>query len=358
MPASDNPPLVVYVGHGNPTGDIHIFDLDADRGALNLREVVSTGSPTSYFALHPTGRFAYTTQNRTDRVSAFAVDREIGPKVGRLRKLGDVAVPPTRGAKEAGPAYVTVDARGQFLLVANYRGHNAVVFQLGDDGGIGPMVESVSAGEHAHCVRLAPDNRFAFVCHLGADLVAQYRFDQISGALGPQDPPVVRTAPGAGPRHLTFAPDGRRAFLINELDATLMSFDYDPAHGLLRAHACVPTLPEDYQGRRWGSDVQVRPDGRFVYVSNRAHDSLAVFALGDDGDQDGGALRFVERVPCGGQTPRTFTLDPTGRLLLVANQDSGTVACFAIDPASGRLSPRGAVPVAASPYFVRAFALG
>lgn len=336
--------LHVYVGHGNPTGEIQILGFDPTTGALAPQVTVATGSSTSYLAFHPSGRFAYTTQNRSNRLGAFAITRD-----GGLRAINDAAVPARpgetgAGPSDAGPAYVAVDARGRYLIAACYRGHNVVVFPLGDDGAIGPLVTNVSQGQHAHCVCIAPDNRQVFVPYLGSDLVAQHRFDEVTGALAPNDPPAVATARGAGPRHLTFAPDGRRAYLINELDATLVAFDYDAATGRLSQRAAVDSLPAGYGGRRWGADVRVHPSGRFVFVSNRAHDSVSV--------HDSETLGEIDRVSSEGKTPRNFTLDPAGRFLLVANQDSGNLVTFAIDPATGRLTRIGARAVADNPYYV------
>jgi 6-phosphogluconolactonase len=330
----------VYVGHGNATGDIQIYDFDAERGALRLLTSVASGSSTSYLAFAPGGRFAYTTQNRSNRLSAFAVAPD-----GTLRKLGDAAVPAGPASNDAGPAYVSVDARGRFLLAANYRGHNVVVFQLGDDGGIGPLVTNLAPGQHAHSIVPAPGNRHVFVPCLGSDLIAQLRFDEITGWLSPGDPPAVKTRAGAGPRHLTFAPDGVSAYVINELDATLGAYTFDPGRGTLSERTTVDTLPPAYQGQRWGADVHVHPNGRFVYVSNRAHDSLAVFSTAD--------LGLIQRVDSGGKTPRNFTLDGTGRFLLVANQDSDNLRLFAVDPETGHLHPHAEQAVGGSPYFVK-----
>jgi 6-phosphogluconolactonase len=334
----------VYVGHGNATGDVMIFDFSPSSGTLAPVGTVSTGASTSYLAFAPGGRFAYTTQNRSNRVSAFAVEPN-----GLLRKLGDAAVPAGPESTDAGPAYVSVDARGRFLLCANYRGHNVVVFQLNDDGGLGPVVTNVAPGKHAHCAVIAPGNRHVFVPCLGADLVAQFVFDQVTGALVPNDPPAVKTRAGAGPRHLAFAPQDRpgadNVFLINELDATLGAYRYDRGRGVLEERATVATLPADYTGQRWGADVHVHPNGRFVYVSNRAHDSVAVFGTED--------LALIQRVGCGGKTPRNFALDPSGRSLLVANQDGANLTLFAIDPETGHLHARGEQAVASNPYFVK-----
>jgi 6-phosphogluconolactonase len=263
-----------------------------------------------------------------------------------------VAVPAAAGAAQAGPAYLATDAGGRFLLAANYRGHNVVVFALHPDGRVGPVVQNVSHGQHAHLVRLTPDGGFALVPYLGSDLIAQYRFDPVHGALTPNDPPSVATPAGAGPRHLDFHPeqrDGvRHVFVINELDATLAAYALDVARGTLSERCRVDTLPRDYTGQRWAAHVAVAPSGRFVYVCNRAHDSLAVFAW--DGDSE--TLQLVQHLPCGGRTPRHFTLDRAGRFLLLVNQDSGNLAVFGVDQGSGRLAPHAVHPVGALPYFV------
>jgi 6-phosphogluconolactonase len=347
MPPAVNPRLFVVVGRGNATGDLHLFTLDGQTGQLAPHASCAAGSSSSFIAFHPDGRHAYTTQNRADRVTAWAID----PATARFERLGDAAVPGVPGAAQVGPAYVSVDPGGRFVLVANYRGHNTVVFARAADGGLGPVVANVSAGQHAHCVVLSPDGGSAFVPNLGSDLVAQYRFDRATGQLTPRDPPAVATAPGSGPRHLTFTPDGRRAYLITELDATLYGFDHDPARGTLSERWRVPTLPADYHGRRWAADVHLHPDGRTLYVSNRAHDSLSGFEL----DPDGGPPRLMQNLSCGGQTPRSFTLDPAGRFLFVANQDSGNLVTFAI--AGGRLTQIADRPVGDAPYFVRVLAL-
>jgi 6-phosphogluconolactonase len=349
MPPSVDSRLFLIVGHGNATGDLQIFALDPATAELRPHATVASGGSTSFIAFHPNQRLAYTTQNRSDRLTAWAID----PATARFQRLGDVAVPGAPGAAQVGPAYVSVDRTGRFVLAANYRGHNAVVFALEADGGLGALVANVSAGKHAHCVITSPDNRNAFVPNLGSDLVAQYRFDDRSGSLTPQDPAAVTTAAGAGPRHLIFAPDGRRAYLLNELDATLYAFDYDPGRGSLVPAWHVPTLPADYQGQRWAADIHIHPGGRTLYVSNRAHDSLTVFAL----DPAGGPPEVTQRISSAGQVPRNFTLDPAGRFLFVANQDSGNLVTFAIDPTSGQLTQIADRPVGDAPYFVVVLAL-
>jgi 6-phosphogluconolactonase len=347
--ATDDQRHFLYVGGGSPTGDIQVFALDLATGALDLRSTTSSGSSTSFCALHPSRRFLYTTQNRTDRLSAFSID----PQSAGLGLLNQVAVTGVEGATAAGPTYVEVDRAGGFLLAANYRGHNLVVHRLEPDGRIGALVHSRSDGLHAHSIRLDPANRTAFAPYLGSDIIAQLAFDAATGALTPRSPPAVATAAKAGPRHLDFHPDGRFVYVVNELDATVNAYAFDAAAGTLGELQSLSAVPATYTGRRWSSDVHVAPSGRFVYVANRAHDSLAVFAA----DPGSGRLTLCGHHGVQGATPRAFTLTPDGRFLFVANQDSASVGIFAVDGATGSLAPLRALAVAPSPYFVRVVSL-
>ena len=207
------PALPVYVGHANPTGDISLFQMDPETGALTPVDTIATGSSSSFLAVDPTRRFLYATQNRSDQLSAFARD----PATGRPTLLGRVPVPPGPGATEAGPSYLSVDATARFVLCANYRGHNTVVFAREGSGRLGRLVQSLSDGKHAHAVVLSPDNRFAFVPYLGSDRVMQYRFDDRTGALDAQRPALRRhggrrgaAAPDVPPRRRARLP-GQRA---------------------------------------------------------------------------------------------------------------------------------------------------
>jgi 6-phosphogluconolactonase len=336
-------PATALVGHANPTGDILVFDRDPQTGALTPVQTVSSGSSSSFLAADPTRRFLYATHNRSEGIQAFARD----PATGRLQPLGRVPVPPGPGATEVGPSYLRVDATARFVLCANFRGHNVVVFPREGNGNLGPAVQNLSTGKHAHALLLSEDNRFAFVSYLGSDLVAQYRFDDRHGQLTPNDPPVVTLPPGAGPRHLVFHPEGSRVYLVDELDASVVVFDYNPRQGTLLETQRIDSLP-GWTGRRWAADLHVHPSWRYLYVSNRAHDSLAIFAI----DGPTGRLSLLGHQPCQGRSPRSFCIDPSGRWLLVANQDSANLVIFAVDPASGALHPLAERAVAPSPTFV------
>jgi len=278
-------------------------------------------------------------------VSAFRVD----PKTGNLQFLNQQ--PSLGGA----PCHLTVDKSGKFLLVANYGGGNASVLPLHDNG-LGMPVDMVQhggssvnperqKGPHAHNVILDKANRHAYVTDLGLDKIMIYRFDARSGKLTANGAPWVKLKPGAGPRHFTFHPNGRWAYVINELNSTLTAFDYESASGRLKERQTVSTLPAGFSGENSCADVHVSPSGKFLYGSNRGHDSIVVLSINDGT----GKLTFVEHVSSGGKTPRNFTIDPTGAFLLAANQKSDNVVSFRIDATSGRLKPTGHVAEVPTP---------
>jgi 6-phosphogluconolactonase len=259
---------------------------------------------------------------------------------------------PSRGSA---PCYVSFDRTGKYVLVANYGGGSLTVFPMLTDGRLGEAsafvqhtgssVRPEQKSAHAHSIDLSADNRFAIAADLGMDEVVVYRFDANRGRLTPNQPRFAKLKPGAGPRHFTFHPNGRSAYVVNELDSTVTSFSYDRQSGTLRELQTISTLPKDFTRHNDDAEIHVHPNGRFLYASNRGHDSIAVFAI--DGEK--GTLTFLEAVPTQGKTPRYFGIDPTGTHLLAANQDSGTIVVFNIDPKSGRLTPTGQVLQVPSP---------
>jgi 6-phosphogluconolactonase len=331
----------MLVGHGDAAGTLLAFDYDPPTGNLTPAGQTATGSSTSYLAVHPGGHTLYLTHNRANQLSGWRITP------AGLELLGRVDVPAAPGGSDAGPSFATVDRSGHWLLAANYRGHNAVVFALDQDGRPGALVINVPSGKHAHAIRQTLQRSFAFVPCLGSDHVAQYRFDAHTGNLVSNEPPVAPTRAGAGPRHLEFHPQYPVVYVLGELDAHLYMYLQDGA-GLLEARGRLDTLPADYTGRRWAAHLQADHAGRFLYVSNRAHDSLSVLAI--DGDPEMPSL--VQVIPSGGQTPRHFSLSPDGRFLLVANQDSGTLVRFAVDPTSGHLTQLDEQKLGELPYYV------
>jgi 6-phosphogluconolactonase len=202
-------------------------------------------------------------------------------------------------------------------------------------------------GPHAHCVTLDPENRFAFVCDLGLDKVMAYRFDAQKGTLMANAPAFAALKQGAGPRHMVFRPDGRFAYVINELNSTITVFDYDPSSGGLKEVQSVSTLPASFDGPNTTAEIGIA--GRFLYGSNRGHDSVALFEI----DEDSGRLKWVEELNSGGKRPRHFGIDPSGKYLAIANQDSDTILVCRIDAGNGRLKPSGVVAEAPSPVCVK-----
>lgn len=335
------PRFLVCVGSGGTAGDIQVFFPDAD-GRLELLSNTSSGFGASYMSVHPTGAFVYVTHSRENVLSAFTVDWSAGD----LRPLNRVDMGHLTGSDGAGASYASLDATGRVLLVASYRGHTVTAWRIRADGAIGEPLQSITAGTNAHCVRVDPSNTWAFATFLGSDLVAQYRFDQPTGTLTPLEPSSVPTAHGAGPRHIDFHPAKPWVFLVNELDSSVYRFDVDSDRGLVERQR-VSAVPAGYEGRRWSADIHVAPSGGFLYVSNRAHDSLARFGIGPDGE-----LALAGHQSTLGRTPRSFTFDPTGNLLLVANQDSDTVVTFAVDAVTGVVDPLQTTSVCPRPYFV------
>jgi 6-phosphogluconolactonase len=217
------------------------------------------------------------------------------------------------------------------------------------------MVQSTSieeASPHVHSVTLSPDGRFVVVCDLGLDRICSYRVDAATSTLTPANPPAVATPPGSGPRHSVFGADGRHLYAVTEMGSTVLAFAYDTASGALTLQQALPTLPPDFKGSSTGAEIRLHPNGRFLYTSNRGHDSIAVFGV----DPANGKLTPVAITPCGGKNPRNFALSPDGAWLVSANQNSNSLAVFRVDPATGRLTPTGqtaAVPLPVCVLFAR-----
>jgi 6-phosphogluconolactonase len=329
---------------------IAVFAFDETTGAMRrLHEVGGIDNP-SYLTLDAAGRTLYAVSEVFGWHEGVATAYRIDATDGTLRYINKQ---PTRGSITA---YAGFDRTGRWLLVANYRmgedglrpSQAAVVFPIEADGGLGPPAASVGhsgsgpnaarqEGPHPHCVLASPDNRHVVVADLGIDRIMVYRFDAATGTLTPAASASVALEPGSGPRHLVFSPDGRFLYVINELANTVTALEWDAARGGLAPLQTISTLPAGWQGESHCSDVQLSPDGRFLYGANRGHDSIAIFAV----DGTSGRLALAGHHPTMGRTPRQFTLDPAGRFLLVANQDGDAVVVLARDAASGMLSDTG-----------------
>ena len=298
----------------------------------------------SFLAPHPNRKYLYALSeiddydsNQSGSISSFSIDASSG----KLTELNEVS---SRGAW---PCHLSVDAGGKMLVAANYKGGSVASFPIDSDGALGEAVSffqheggSVHPRQeqaHAHSADFSPDNRFAFFSDLGLDQVKVYAVDPQNASMQPHDPPHLGTAPGAGPRHFAFHPSGQFAYGINELDSTVAAYGYDPASGVLTALQTISTLPADFAGENYTAEIQVHPSGKFVYGSNRGHDSIAVFSV----DEASGRLAAVEQVSTQGEWPRNFAIDPGGRYLLAANQHTDNIVIYRIDADSGKLTPTG-----------------
>jgi len=353
--ASSPQNILVYVGTytGKGSEGIYIYRLDSATGGLTAVGKAPRLKDPSFVAIDPKGRGVYAVRESGGPAGAVvALSRN--PATHELTILNEQ---PSGGQ---GPCYVTVDREGRFVLVANYGSGSVALFPVADDGRLQPASSVVQhegssvhpsrqKGPHAHSIVLDPANRFAFAPDLGIDKIMIYRLDREQGKLVPNDPPFALCEPGSGPRHFTFHPDGKHAYVIEELSCTVTAFAYDASAGSLKPLQKISTLPEDFKGTNTCAEVQVHPSGRFLYGSNRGHNSIACFAI----DGKTGELRLLGHTPTQGKNPRNFAIDPSGTFLLAANQDSDTVVSFRIDPETGELTATGQVCQVSMPVCVK-----
>ncbi len=339
--------LLVYIGgRGRRRGGaIYRCRLDLATGELTAPEVAAEVPNPSFLAIHPGGRFLYSVNEgsgfagtKGGGVSAFS----IGRPGGELTLLNQQ---PSGGAW---PCHITIDRQGKHVLGANYGGGSVFVLPIGDDGRLGERTALIQhAGRsvhpkrqtapHAHSINLDAANRFAFAADLGLDKILVYRFNAAKGTLRPHDPPFVAAAPGAGPRHFAMHPNGKWAYAINELNSTVTAYAYDAAKGVLAPVQRLSTLPKGFDGANSCAEVQVHPSGKFLYGSNRGHESIAIFAV----DASTGKLSSLGHEPTQGKHPRNFRIAPTGTYLLAANRNTGNVVVFRIDGETGALKATG-----------------
>ena len=332
----------VYVGTFSANGSkgIYLFDLDTESGKLEAKGVVAEERDPNFLALHPNGKVLYSvaTKNGGGAADAFSIDAASG----KLTLLNQQAT----GGKNS--VYVSVDPAGKVALVANYDGPSVTSFPVNADGSLGASGSvithtgsSVNQGRqnrpYPHCVIPDPAGKFAFVSDLGCDKLFSYKIDAAKGTLTPNDPPAASVAPGSGPRHFAFHPSARFAYSLTELTNKIIAFSYDAERGTLKEIEAVSSLPADFRGWSAGSEIKAHPNGKFLYVGNRGHDSIGIFAI----DQDSGKLTVVGHQSTRGQAPRGFNLDPTGNFLIAGNQGSNTISAFRIDPKTGLLTPLG-----------------
>lgn len=340
--------LLIFVGTYTPkdgaSRGIYAVRLDPVTGALGAASVAAETPNPTFLALHPNGRVLYALGEgpapdgrTTGGVAAFGYDAASG----RLTPLN------TRGTGGGGTTMLAPDATGRMLITVSYGAGYTASFPLEKDGRIGPVSSFIphqgplgpnparQEKPHPHSATLSPDNRFAFVADLGLDRVLAYRLDPAAGTLTPNDPAFIPTQPGSGPRHTKFSRDGRFFYILGEIDGSITVCAYDAARGAGTPLQHISTLPAGFKvtDPDRAAEIRVHPNGRFVYASNRGHDSIAQFAVQTDG-----TLRLVGFTPCGGRHPRNFNLSPDGAWLVCANMDSDNLVSFKVDPATGRLT--------------------
>lgn len=337
------------------SGGIYRLSMNPESGALRVLDSYGGVENPSFLAISPDNRFLFSVSETgsfmgatTGSVASFAIDAT----TGNLSKLSQQ---PSGGAA---PAYVCVDSGARFVFVANYTGGNVAMLPVNESGVLAPPVSvrqhtgsSVHPQRqqrpHAHSIVLTPSERFAVAADLGTDRLMVYRIE--ATALVPADPPSYAVTPGDGPRHLAFHPNGRWAYVINELSSSITAYEFDGNAGSFSYIDTISTLPTGFSGQNTCAEVRVAPSGNFVYGSNRGHNSIAAFAV----DEASGALGLVQHEPTGGSTPRNFEIDPTGRYVVAANQDSNNLVVLAIDAATGALSPTGETATVPVPVCVR-----
>lgn len=346
--------LLVFVGTytGRGSEGIYACELDASSGAIKPLGVTTGVKNPSFLAIHPNQKLLYAVSEVADfastnggAVTAFSIDAATG-------RLDQLNAQPSGGG---GPCHLVVDKTGRAVLVANYGGGSVASLPIDADGRLRPPASVIQhhgssvnpgrqEGPHAHSINVSPDDRFAVSADLGLDKLLVYKLDAAQATLAPNDPPSTSVAPGSGPRHFAFSPNGRFAYVINELASTVTAFKYDESAGRLTSIQTISTLPKDFKGDNTTAEVQVHPSGKFLYGSNRGHNSIAAFKI----DPATGELAVIGHTPSGGRTPRNFGIEPGGKYLLAANQDSDSIHVLAIDQATGALAPTGhsvAVPM-------------
>jgi 6-phosphogluconolactonase len=331
-------------GHGD---GINVYRMDPRTGAWAHVQLVPDIVNPSFLALDHQQRFLYSVHADLDEVSAYAIAKNSG----QLTPLNKQSC----GGKN--PVYLSLDPSNRYIVTANYTAGSVGVVPIEQDGILGPRTDLVTltgepgpnrkeqTGSHPHNCPFDPAGRFIVVPDKGLDRIFVFRLHAATGKLVANNPPSVATREGAGPRHIAFHPSLPYAYVINELGSTMTTYRYDAARGVLQPMQVLPTTPSTFTGNNTGAEVAVAPSGRFVYGSNRGHDSIVIFAV----DRANGTLIPVDWVSTQGKTPRFFALDPTANFLYAANQDTDTVVSFRVNQRNGRLTPTGQIINVGSP---------
>lgn len=338
---------IVYVGtfFGKGSEGIYVYEFERAKGRLKQIQVVKTITSPSFIALHPSGKFLYAVNRgsleemkSSGSVSAFSIDQ----KTGKLTLLNSR---PSYGSE---PCHISIDHSGKWAFVSNYMEGNFVVLSLFDDGLLGSssdsrkhigrsVNESRQEKSHVHSTIPSPDNKFIFVSDLGTNKIYSYSFNSANGRIAEAEKPFVEVTPGAGPRHFTFHPSGKYAYSAEELTSTVGVFSYNSATGALTVlQDSVASLPPGFKGTNTAADIHTDPKGKFLYMSNRGHNTIAIFSIADNGK-----IKPIGHQDTKGKVPRNFMIDKRGQYFFVANQESGNIVVFRIDQKTGKLISTG-----------------
>lgn len=341
--SAEDPLVFVAAFKSGDDGAIHALTLDLDSGKLTpLAQTTDVENPF-FMALSPDRKFLYSIHAKAfggeenEEVAAYAVEG----RTGKLRLLN------RQSARGSASCYLDVDATGKTVVVANYTSGDVASLPVNGDGSLGEAVSYFKhegtggdpqrqKGPNAHSFVISPDGRFAFAADLGIDKVMSYRLDPATATLTPNDPPFVKSPPASGPRHATFHPGGKFFYVINEIGNTISVFAYAADGGVLTELQTISTIPDDFEGRTHTADLKITPDGKFLYGTNRGHDSIAAYRIGDDGK-----LSLLGIEPSLGKGPQNLAITPGGQQLLCANMPGNNVVVFQIDPETGGLKPVG-----------------
>ncbi len=341
---ADDPLVFVSAFASGDKAGIHAFQFDSKTGALKpLHRTTDLQNPF-FLAVSHDKHFLYAidAKNFGDKVDEFVAAYSIEGRSGQLKRLNQQS---SRGTSSC---YLDTDATGKVVVVANYSSGSVASLPVKADGSLGEAASFIQhsgssvdparqKGPNAHSIVISPDNRFALAADLGIDKIMNYRLDAATATLSPNEAqPFAKMAPGSGPRHMVFHPNGKRLYVISEIKNTVTLFDYATETGMLTERQTISTVPADFTGKSYTADLKITPDGKFLYGTNRGHDSIAAYRIEEDGK-----LSLISIEPSLGKGPQNLLINPDGRWLLCANMPGNSVVVFQIDPQSGKIKPSG-----------------
>ena len=345
-----------YTGGDSISKGVYSCEFDAETGKLSDPVLAAELINPSFLAIHPSGKYLYAVNEVSEgpgrgngAVTALTINAD-----GTLTKINHQA------SEGGAPCHCNVDSTGTNLLIANYGGGNVAVYPISEDGSLKPVScniqhegssvdKSRQEAPHAHSINVSSDNKFAYAADLGLDKIMIYKLDAEAHTLSPANQPAALVTPGGGPRHFSIHPSGKFAYTNNEMTMVVTGFSRNPEDGSLRAIQEISTIPVGFNGRKSTAECLVHPSGKFLYVSNRGHETITAYTI----DQETGLLTYVENEPTGGKEPRNFFIDPSGKWLLAENQNSDTVYVFSIDQQTGALKQTGDFVTVGRPVCIR-----